>query len=181
MSGLDDHFTCGGKRHVPPTEVAFRLSISDRVDQFHLVGRRGAQIMRGLDHDGPLRAIKPSYVILDVGTNDSARGMPVLNVAVAVIELAQDIIARYGVVHVTVCSVLHRDTPVDINTRIDRYNAILRDSCEVEPLITYHTRRGFWRAAASSWSRDGLHPKTANGRQMYNDRYAKPQITLCNS
>ena len=61
VSGLDDDFTCGGKRQVTPTEVACRLSISDRVDQFHLVGRRGAQIMRGLSHDGPLRAIKPSY------------------------------------------------------------------------------------------------------------------------
>ena len=166
VSGLDDHFTCGGKRQVTPTEVACRLSISDRVDQFHLVGRRGAQIMRGLSHDGPLRAIKPSYAIIDVGTNDIARGMPVLNVVVAVIELAKEMITRYGVVHVTVCSVLHRDTPVDINARVDRYNAILRDFCEVEPHIAYHTHRGFWRAA-SSWSRDGLHPNIANGRQKY--------------
>ena len=88
MSGLDDHFTCGGKRHVPLTEVAFCLSISDQVDKFHLVGQRGAQIMRCLSHDGPLHAIKPSYAIVNVGTNDIARGMPVLNVAVAVIELA---------------------------------------------------------------------------------------------
>ena len=51
----------------------------------------------------------------------------------------------FGVRHVTVCSVLHRTYPHDINKEIDAYNNVLRHFCDVEGNIDYHTHRVFWR------------------------------------
>ena len=95
---------------------------------------------------------------------DLANGTDALSVADAVLNVAHRIIDDFGVRHVTVCSVLHRKYPHDINTEIDTYNNVLRHFCDVETNIDYHTHRGFWQTPNESWSRDGLHPNTPCGR-----------------
>ena len=117
-------------------------------------------------HDA-LTTICPTFAIVDIGTNDISNGAPTVTVADAVVQLAHEIIDVFGARHVTVCSALHRSSPLDINNLIDNYNNILRNFCDVEPLIDYHTHRGFWNTDTYTWSRDGLHPNTNVGRAKY--------------
>ena len=174
MSGLSDHFSQCGRHVVTAAYIAHQLSISDRVDEFHLVGTRGARILQGLQahaHDA-LTTIRPTFAIVDIGTNDISNGAPTVTVADAVVQLAHEIIDVFGARHVTVSSALHRSSPLDTNNRhinnlIDNYNNILRNFCDVEPLIDYHTHRGFWNTDTYTWSRDGLHPNTNVGRAKY--------------
>ena len=142
------------------------------MDEFHLVGTRGARVLQGLQahaHDA-LTTIRPTFAIVDIGTNDISNGAP--TVADAVVQLAHEIIDVFGARHVTVCSALHRSSPLDTNNRhinnlIDNYNNILRNFCDVEPLIDYHRHRGFWNTDTCTWSRDCLHPNTNVGRAKY--------------
>ncbi|KAI0242052.1 hypothetical protein LSAT2_014989 [Lamellibrachia satsuma] len=174
VSGLSDHFSQCGRHVVTAAYIAHQLSISDRVDEFHLVGTRGARVLQGLQahaHDA-LTTIRPTFAIVDIGTNDISNGAPTVTVADAVVQLAHEIIDVFGARHVTVCSALHRSSPLDTNNRhinnlIDNYNNILRNFCDVEPLIDYHTHRGFWNTDTYTWSRDGLHPNTNVGRAKY--------------
>ena len=88
------------------------------------------------------------------------------------VQLAHEIIDVIGARHVTVCSALHRSSPLDINNRpinklIDNYNGISRNFCDVEPLIDYHTHRGLLDTYTCTWSRDGHHPNTNVGPAKY--------------
>ena len=69
MSGLLDHFTQCGKIQISPSDVAYHLSVSDRVSTFHLVGTRGAQVLSLSKNLHNVATIRPDIVILDIGTN----------------------------------------------------------------------------------------------------------------
>ena len=98
MSGLSDHFSQCGRHVVTAAYIAHQLSISDRMDEFHLVGTRGARILQGLQahaHDA-LTTIRPTFAIVDIGTNDISNGAPTVTVADAVVQLAHEIIDVFG-------------------------------------------------------------------------------------
>ena len=73
VSGLRDHFTHGGKTRVLPTDVARELSISERVRSFHLAGSSGARVIGNAEICKAVQTMRPTYVIIDLGTNDLAR------------------------------------------------------------------------------------------------------------
>ena len=137
MSGLRDHFTHGGKNTC--------LDISERVRGFHIAGSRGARVIGNAEIRKAVQTMRPTYVIIDLGTKnyDLARGSPALTVADSLMTIAHDIITNYNVLHVSLCSVLHRSSPMHINQQIDIYNNILKHFCDTETNISYHTHRGF--------------------------------------
>ena len=166
VSGLRDHYShCD--RNCTPAKIAHNLFVSDSVDELHLIGASGACILPKEFDLEFLRGIRPTFAILEFGTCDLANGTDALSVADAVLNVAHRMIDDFGVRHVTVCSVLHRKYPHDINTDIDTYNNVLRHFCDVETNIDYHTHRVFWQTPNESWSRDGLHPNTVTGRWKY--------------
>ena len=77
VSGVSDHFSQCGRHVVTATNITPQLSISDKVDEFHLVGTRGARVLQGLQahaHDA-ITTIRPTFVIVDISTNDISNGV----------------------------------------------------------------------------------------------------------
>ena len=174
-SSLADHFSRGGSHPATPANVACRLSISHRVGRFYIYGSRGARVMPSASYRLPaqLASIRASYVIVDIGGNDLAKGCSPLDVAYRVLTLAHSILNDNRAQHVTLCSALHRTKNTgnksahQYNILVNQYNNILRNFCDAEDHVTYHTHRGFWQCDHASWSRDGTHPNTPLGRKNY--------------
>ena len=179
VSGLSDHLSHAGCRLAPPSLIAQRLSISDRVSAFHLVGARGASVKPNGAASAlvaTLDVLRPTFVVIDIGGNDLSRCISPLNIAVAILDMAHDILsntANNGIRHVTVCSLLYRTrntgtTTVDeYNALVNHTNTIMRHMCDVENNIKYHTHKGFWNNPHAVWSRDGTNPNTTVGRKNY--------------
>ena len=173
VSGLQDHFTRGGRYPTTPNDIPVRLTVKRWVDQFHLIGQRGSCVLPTYELPRNLTDICPDFAILDNGGNDLANTHSPLSVADAVITIAHQLLNTLHVRHVTVCSALHRTTNTgtysshDYNDRVGRYNNIFRHYCDNERDITYHTHRGFWQCPLHVWSHDGTHPNTTHGRKLY--------------
>ena len=149
VSGLQDHFTRGGRYPTTPNDILVRLTVTRWVDQFHLIGQRGSCVLPTYELPRNLTDICPDFAILDNGGNDLANTHSPLSVADAVNSIAHQLLNTHHVRHATVCSALHRTTNTDTysshdyNDRVGRYNNILRHYCDTERDITYHTHRGF--------------------------------------
>ena len=168
VPGLGDHFTRGGRIPISRADVTRHLSIAHWVDNFHLLGSRGACVLPAYNLPVELRV---DFAILDIGGNDLSSGRSPLTVADAVVTVAHNILNTTCARHVTICSALFRTkntghySPLEYNGQMGQYNNILRHFCDTEVNITYHTHRGFWQGDA--WSRDGTHPNTPHGRKLY--------------
>ena len=97
LSGLSDHFSQCGHHVVTATNIAYQLSISIRVDEFHLVGTCGACVLQGVEAYDALTTVHPTFIIVDISTNDVANGALAVMVANAVVLLAHEIIDVFGV------------------------------------------------------------------------------------
>ena len=76
MSGRGN-FTHGGKTRFLPTE----LCISDRVQSFHLAGISGTCVIGNAGIREAVKTMRPTFVVIDLGTNDLAHGSPAPTVA----------------------------------------------------------------------------------------------------
>lgn len=173
VSGLYDHLQNKTHQHLHPVDVANQFRVADHVAELWLLGERGLRVLdTSFIPTTHITQIHPQFVIIDAGTNDLATGASPLSVASALLEVATTLINQHHTLHVTLCSILHRAnnikmTPFQFQELANTHNNILKDLCEVEPDITYHTHRGFWNIPISQWSRDGIHPNTQLGRQKY--------------
>lgn len=171
VSGLSDHFSSQISHSLTPSRTASLLQVSNVVEHITLYGIRGACVLPSFSL--PLTYLSthsPHFVIIDLGTNDIAQGTDPLNVAMALLELAQTLCSLYSVKHVFICSVLFRaDTRASskINQNIFRLNGYLKNLCQIENNIWYWRHKGFWATDPLQWSRDGLHPNSTRGRKLY--------------
>ena len=157
-----------------PQHVAQQLRISHHVSHLHLLGHRGAtatdfplpSILQQLNHK------KPRFVIIELGTNDLATGTCPLQVASAVVDIANAILQVRYVHHVVINSILPRSNNLSIPphhflANLHRCNLYLSHFCDVEPKLTYHAHRGFSSIPFQTWSRDGIHPTATTGLRLY--------------
>ena len=179
VAGLADHLA--GQHGLPdgtyrcPSEVASDLRVSDQMDGVFLSGVRGASLCDGR-YKLPTIAIdneRPHFVVLQIGTNDLACGVPPYEVACEVLNTAHELVMDYGVMRVVICGALYRighlrvPSRVDFDAVIDSYNTILREMCASERFVVYRSHSGFWGNPIHTWSRDGIHPNTSFGRKLY--------------
>ena len=179
VAGLADHLA--GQHGLPdgtyrwPSEVASDLRVSDQMDGVFLSGVRGASLCDGR-YKLPTIAIdneRPHFVVLQIGTNDLACGVPPYEVACEVLNTAHELVMDYGVMRVVICGALYRighlrvPSHVDFDAVIDSYNTILREMCASERFVVYRSHSGFWGNPIHTWSRDGIHPNTSFGRKLY--------------
>ena len=111
-------------------------------------------------------------LILDIGTNDLAAGIPPLIVAVEIIKFLEKVLKSQSNLHVMVCSVIPRSSRLNssesnFKSNIVNYNTYLRNMCSVNSSIHYWKHKGFWADPVSYWSRDGIHPNSRIGRKRY--------------
>ena len=174
ISGLQHHFRNQNfGKSMTPEEVAATLEISDRVTRVILSGISGAQICTPystLPHH-VLRIERPDLAILQIGTNDLAAGRDLAWVAREVISEAKTLIEIYDLQHVTVCSALFRESGIpagcDFRQIVQDFNDDLYFTCFGQPDIAFHSHDGFWTTPVSVWSRDGIHPNSFHGWQIY--------------
>ena len=179
VAGLADHHA--GQHGLPdgtyrrPSEVASDLRVSDQMDWVFLSGVRGASLCDGR-YKLPTIAIdneRPHFVVLQIGTNDLACGVPPYEVACEVLNTAHELVMDYGAMRVVICGALYRighlrvPSHVDFDAVTDSYNTILREMCASECFVVYRSHSGFWGNPIHTWSQDGIHPNTSFGRKLY--------------
>jgi hypothetical protein len=181
VSGLHQHLSGRLHHYATPRDCAKELKISNLVKDLHLIGMRGATIVNNpmLIPKNELLVTKPDFVIINCGTNDMAKGIPPLNVAMELFETAQKLLLESEIKHVILCSAIYRSKGLHFHSEtefcsvVDIFNQVLSDMCGEEKHITYHTHRGFWRTETGTslptnvWSNDGIHPNTVVGRKKY--------------
>ena len=161
----------------PPTprSIARSFRLSHLLSDLHLHGVRGAYVT-DTNFQLPaslIQSVHPTIAILDFGTNDIVGGLDPLLVAVTLYELAEKLIKDFGLLHVAICSIIPRHaglrhmTPAQFSQQSHKVNHYIKTMCQGDPKISYHVHPGFWTTHYCTWSRDGIHPNTASGRQLY--------------
>jgi hypothetical protein len=155
--------------------LAALLHVNHTVNHIKLVGERGARITHPnfTLPEAYLRHYQPDFVILEYGTNDIVSGSDPLHIATTIVDLANTLLSTYGVDQVLICSILHRTrhlrniTPMQFKEKARAVNSYLRNMCADEPQLAFHVHQGFWSIPVHQWSRDGVHPNTTHGRNIY--------------
>ena len=138
------------------------LKIEEVVDVIAIEGYRGAKLKNTRATDILLDRPVPSFVILDIGSNDIEEVGGVM-VAEWLMQLAEELMAR-GVEYVLICSVLVRGPGkarhVDwYNNEVRLCNDYVNYGCSRNEKAVYYQHVGFWNHPINTWSNDNLHPK----------------------
>lgn len=178
---LGHSFVTGTLHHLSPASspssrrLASLFKVNKTIDKLKIIGKRGARITDpsfSLPQRDLLR-YKPSFVILDYGSNDVVSGADPLNIATTIVDLANTLVEKYSVQQVFICSILTRTgtlgclTPPQFKEAAVRVNKYLRTMCSGDPNLTFHNHKGFWDVPVHTWSHDGVHPNSKFGRQKY--------------
>lgn len=145
------------------------------VEQIIFDGESGAGVMDDFTIPNfKLKNHKPHVAVVELASNDVARGFSVKSICAALIDTALMLRDRYAVQQIVVCSCLRRNrrigalNPSQFDDLAGSLNRLLRDASKAIPEIHYHTHRGFWNyeggdlKPVSEWSSDGIHPTTDN-------------------
>ena len=173
VHGCYQHLTA--RSDLSPRRITHSLRLSNLLSKLHFHGLRGAMITDPTFSfpASLLHAAQPTIPILDFGTNDIVKGQDPLHIAVTLYELAEQLIKDFNISRVAICSViprhagLRRITPSHFANQAHKLNHYLKAMCDGDPKITYHVHPGFWKSHYCAWSRDGIHPNTVTGRQLY--------------
>ena len=156
-----------------PEGNARKLRVDKSFRKLYIAGTPGGRILPEYDIPREIREYHPNVVVIDNGSNDLANGAPPLTVACKLVEVAKEIVRKFGADRVVLCASLKRGKariPVNkFNENVVLFNTILKNFCEVEPAISFHQHQGFWSSPISSWSRDQLHPDTVAGFHKYKE------------
>ena len=101
-------------------------------------------------------------VVINYGTNDLANN-------VKVVDMNKNLLTRVpSVKHVIKLGACYRKFTVEsFTSSVHLFNTILHPLCEVEPQISSFMIPGLWKHPIDIWSRDGIHPNTPKGREIY--------------
>jgi hypothetical protein len=165
-----------------PVLLAEHLHLADRIGGVHFHGESGGKVRNFLVPQDVFD-VNPTIVVLDLATNDlaerSLHPFEILSTCSAVISLGEILVTIPSVTEVIVCSCIYRTHKIasqkkaDFSKNVDFFNKCLRELCDSEQKISYHTHRGFWRKKDRSplpvkhWSKDGIHPNSKKGRISY--------------
>ena len=136
VHGLHAHLSHGCSYLLSPVEVAQQLKLDHLISALYIHGMRGGMLTAS-DFSLPshqLQISNPDFVLLDFGTNDLASGAHPLTVAAAIMDRAQELIQKYNVKQVYICSALRRSGNLKISPSIhfeeivQQYNCYLKTS-----------------------------------------------------
>ena len=169
VSGFSHHLR--NKGALTPYQVAVALKLQFLVDAVFMWGSRGARVT-DTNFSVPINDITeglPSVVILNYGTNDLAANVPPLQAAVKVVEIAKLIISQIpSVKHIMVLGAFYRAGQLEcFANKVHDFNTHSFHLCAVEPQISFFPPKGFWKNDISIWSKDGIHPNSFRGRELY--------------
>ena len=137
-------------------------------------------------------SIRPSFVLLHVGSNDLAQMTHVnktsaKNSAMLVVDFANSLVNDLGVNWVIFNSVVPRDSSnmqcsADVfSTNINHFNSVLLKEADKHKHLIYNHLRGFYKVkvdnkdlplAISTWSHDGIHcNETAMAKYVQRTRF----------
>ena len=170
----------GSQHHCTSSYIAKKMQLENLVKRVYMCGQRGSTVVKSAKTKGsyilPASLLKretPTLAVLELGTNDLASGAPPLEVATAIMDIANCLVEEYGLKHVTVCQIINRKsgighlTPAQFAELAYKTNMYLKNICEGESTLSYHVHQGFWADEDMTWSRDGIHPNSARGRKLY--------------
>lgn len=178
---LGHSFVAGTLHHLSPAShpssqrTASLFRVNKTVPNLKLYGERGARVTHPnfTLPDQALRHYKPSFAILEYGTNDIVFGADPLDIATTIIDIANELLSTYSVYQVYICSILNRTgslhsiTPHYFKSQAFKINHYLSTMCKDEPNLHFHVHKGFWSIPPHKWTRDGVHPNTKEGRSKY--------------
>ena len=138
VSGLHHHMSVD--HPLSPQEVSHHLKLNHLVKIFHLIGKRGSQIMNSsfsLPHE-LLTDIQPALLFLQYGSNDLAAGREPLEVATKVVDISRELLQFHSSIKkVAILSALPRGHSAWLNDSIQRYNGYIKNYCEIEDQIFF--------------------------------------------
>lgn len=153
-----------------PAKMAHHLKISHYFRECLCSGKRGllASAINKEQLLSELSDFMPNLLIFELGSNDIVSQVPPLNTASAIIDLANLALSVSSVRHVAICGSLHRSVKgTELFDKIQLFNRILFNFCEVEPKITFHSHQGLALFPTFELSRDSVHPNGKLGRDRY--------------
>jgi lysophospholipase L1-like esterase len=165
------------------------------VSSVSFFGIRGAMIkdLNTLLHQ--LYGNHHDIILLDLGTNDIASGVPVFQIANAISEWLSELRAFHKGV-ICILSVVPRlgglrgMSPESFMSESNRLETTLRNMAQSYQHVLYHKHKGFYDIeiggkklplSPNQWSRDGIHPNNLNGRKKYGNsiRLAVAKAVKC--
>lgn len=147
------------------------MKVSNFIPHIHALGISGANVSNTYLNKfrNEVIAVNPSFVIIQLGSNDLANGTPPLSVASTLVDFAKDLLAS-GIKMIVICSVLPRSTyrnPASLDHKllldINIFNRVLYHFCYVEASILFYKHKGFHERSPAFFTRDGVHPSVSQG------------------
>jgi hypothetical protein len=159
--------------------IAVELRVAQNINQVYLLGRRGALAQNFAVPKALLNILNPDVIVLDIGTNDLARGVTVTNLVEGMKTISSQLLNHCSCV--VLLSIVPRGAgfvePVDQTSfyvAMKRTNYILKH-CNWEG-VRFWKQKGFYEIQSggkkiqkpiSDWSYDGIHPNKPVGRSLY--------------
>jgi lysophospholipase L1-like esterase len=184
VAGLDQHYRAKFSGHPDAYEahIANDLHVSNHIRRVFLLGVSGASIPSYEVPIFTMSQIRPSIILIDLGSNDLLRNFDNTFLAGTLFQIAQFCKEAFQA-PVGICSVLPRTghlgdcTPERFECAMTIFNNLLRSMADQDSRIFYHSHIGFWetqdrqghktKLPVSEWSLDGIHPNHPNGRKKY--------------
>ena len=153
VQGTEKHLQGRYPELTGPHGCSTSLDLDKLVSEVYLLGQRGATLQQYSQNmycipASLLDRVRPSYAIVDLGTNDLASGSAPHQVATSVVNFATSLIRTYGIRHVTVCQIVSRHacigrlTPARFADLANKTNQHLVRMCDGEESLSFHAHEG---------------------------------------
>jgi hypothetical protein len=183
--GLLQHLEGKNRCHPQQIEamVARELRVNMQLERVFWMGSRGE---RACDYVPPvysLSRVMPAVILLELASNDLARGSDVKEVKDRMVTIAVKLANDFGAV-VGIMSVIPRKSAIgrmnqeEFGLKAGLFNMTVRVAVKALDVkhIFFHKHRGFTDVEENGkksqknidvWSRDGVHPNKPDGRRLY--------------
>jgi len=184
VNSLDDHLqNTRLKQNLHPATLETDLVKELRVaENLSLVGQRGASLNNFQIPDFFLKQVNPGVIVLDLGTNDLAKGTPTETLILRLYQFACHLATSY-VTKVVLLSIIPRASGFSNGMSKEAFdmayklvNSGLQDKCRGNELVLFWKQKGFYETEVQKrkfprpiedWSFDGIHPNRPEGRKLY--------------
>ena len=163
-----------------PRLTAQYLKVHHNIPKVYLYGESGAMADSFPVPHTWLDSISPTIVLIELGTNDLARGTPAEHVASCLWQMVMKLHCSFPAI-IGILSVVPRSHKLYISQHNFLQACAQLEStlkCKVQGYsnIFYHKHKGFYEIEfqgkkspkpIESWSLDGIHPNTEAGQKSY--------------
>ena len=159
--------------------VAEELRVARNVSQVFMCGQRGAHLGNFVIPKVLLQNLKPDVVILDLGTNDLARGTTPDELVTGLQTLSKallcycpwvvilSIVPRGAGFVESVNEDSFRDAMQQVNNQLQKFQWQGVIFCKAKGFYAIQTGNQKELKPISDWSYDGIHPNNRAGRMLY--------------